>query len=1488
MGAGMTKFLVCLAAALLVCSGGVYGEDDSPPASTDAGGGAGAGGGFGGGVGDVTQGQPVNVTANRAPDPIIDLGGSTFIGMSPSQYIGPPLQVSKSPGGVPTLARVTVNANVDQTKSPCDPQPTGGDPVDLSSGTKVESVTDFAVPGEMGLQFTRYYSSNYYSPSSYYNQGTNTRLGVWTTSFDYVLMADLGQSNCQLFVPNSVCPMVLIHPDGSIVQFSVGTVNADGSASFNELHNGIATLTRNSDGSYVVHDEDSKVLTYSNQLVNAWLGEEVQLSSVKDQAGVGWTFTYPNTTTTVVTHTSGRTVTLSTSFNVSEAGSDTVNRQLTVTDPAGNTYTYGMVDPSSSVNYTEPGFLIGELRSATLPGSPATTVSYTYNDGVTGGPYLWALTGVAYNGVLHDQTSYNSQGQAVQTQMADGTQQTSISYSSNSTGSVATVTNPLGHVSVYQFNTKSDLVSITGQASAHCAATLSSRTYDANENVSSETDNDGNVVDYTYAANGEIQQKIESPGAYQRVTNFVWDSTPATDRLLSVTVVGYLQTTFTYTAQGRLASVTQTNLTSNGVANQSQTTTYRYALNSNGMASSVTTTYPSLNGANTVTYSYDAYGDVTGISNALGQATTYSNLTGLGLPQTTTSPNGNVVDYTYDARGRLTTFSHTYGGVTNTGGYKYDPNSGQISEYERPDGEITTYAYDADFKLTSSTWTGPSGAAVVTSNTYDANGDVTGTSWTRQGISSPDLVTSTSYDELGRPIVINGNHGQSSTLTYDPNGNVSTVTNAAGNTTTYKYDSDGRPEYVTDPAGHTTVHEYDYGNQSLQTTDPRGLVTKYARDGFGQLWTLTSPDTGTTSYAYDAYGHLTSKTTNDGNSVTYTYDTLNRLTSAAASGQTFGYTYTYDSCTYGVGHLCGFSDSTGTTSYTYDIMGDVASRTWSNGLFGTSTTSYAYDGIRRLVQISEGGVYVVDYSWVDDQVGSVAVQFNGQSATVLYGAKYNAMRQPLGWTWGGTGIQRTLTYDNDGRLTSISSMNGSSAIQSQAYTWNDLDLITGINNEVYSTITQNYTYDNLNRLTNQSGPAPLALTYDANGNRASQVDSGTEAITIASTSNHLLTRGENTYSYNANGNVSMVSYATSGTNVTYSYDGFGRLSSAVRSGAASICETNGDCPAYPAGTTSYVNNALGQRKWLDGPESGFQIFSYGLSGELSSEATVAPGSNTANINYYVYFDGQPVALINDESTLYYLHDDHLGRPEEITNTNGSMVWLGLNYAFDRSILVQGIQNVDIGLPGQVYDSNTGNWSNGFRDYDSSDGRYLESDLIGLGGGVNTYAYVGGNPTASIDPSGLRADTDLCAGLTAQGCMQMAQFGPDYVTLNVTVPSVFEFGGTITRAGTVFQHGGFALGSPKSTASGKNWGFNLSIGYLLTPCPGTNAGVNGFVDGPSKSFSYYNFVGGGIVHNGSGTAIEMGVGLGGASGGGSYAGMVGQIGPGLSYTPVPSP
>jgi RHS repeat-associated protein len=61
---------------------------------------------------------------------------------------------------------------------------------------------------------------------------------------------------------------------------------------------------------------------------------------------------------------------------------------------------------------------------------------------------------------------------------------------------------------------------------------------------------------------------------------------------------------------------------------------------------------------------------------------------------------------------------------------------------------------------------------------------------------------------------------------------------------------------------------------------------------------------------------------------------------------------------------------------------------------------------------------------------------------------------------------------------------------------------------------------------------------------------------------------------------------------------------------------------------------------------------------------------------------------------------------------------------------------NVRVSGQISHSLAGLNQNYFRDYDKDTGRYIESDPIGLKGGINTFAYVGANPLWFADPLGL--------------------------------------------------------------------------------------------------------------------------------------------------------
>jgi RHS repeat-associated protein len=128
---------------------------------------------------------------------------------------------------------------------------------------------------------------------------------------------------------------------------------------------------------------------------------------------------------------------------------------------------------------------------------------------------------------------------------------------------------------------------------------------------------------------------------------------------------------------------------------------------------------------------------------------------------------------------------------------------------------------------------------------------------------------------------------------------------------------------------------------------------------------------------------------------------------------------------------------------------------------------------------------------------------------------------------------------------------------------------------------------------------------------------------------------------------------------------------------------------------------------------------------------------------------------NDAEALLYVHADHLGRPRKMTNTARQVVWDAQYAPFGEEHALAGAAFNDERFPGQLWDEETGFHYNYVRDYDPRIGRYLQSDPIGLRGGLNTYGYVGGNPVNAIDPTGERT----CLKWLFRWCIKWAQEFP---------------------------------------------------------------------------------------------------------------------------------
>jgi RHS repeat-associated protein len=129
----------------------------------------------------------------------------------------------------------------------------------------------------------------------------------------------------------------------------------------------------------------------------------------------------------------------------------------------------------------------------------------------------------------------------------------------------------------------------------------------------------------------------------------------------------------------------------------------------------------------------------------------------------------------------------------------------------------------------------------------------------------------------------------------------------------------------------------------------------------------------------------------------------------------------------------------------------------------------------------------------------------------------------------------------------------------------------------------------------------------------------------------------------------------------------------------------------------------------------------------------AVGTTIADAMLFVGPGGQPANLL-------YVHADHLGSPQKLSDAGQATVWDGVFDPFGEEFAVTGLAAMQMRFPGQYADEETGYRYNYFRDYEPRLGRYLQSDPIGLRGGLSTYVYTLNHPVGFADRRGLVIDT----------------------------------------------------------------------------------------------------------------------------------------------------
>lgn len=794
-------------------------------------------------------------------------------------------------------------------------------------------------------------------------------------------------------------------------------------------------------------------------------------------------------------------------------------------------------------------------------------------------------------------------------------------------------------------------------------------------------------------------------------------------------------------------------LRSKRVIADGQTRTWTYDYDSHGLPTRIDG--PRSDVADVEAFTYDGQGNLATRTDAVGHVTRYTEYDAHGRPVEQVDPNGRVTRFAYDRRGRMISQSlHSSGStVREVTGYAYLP-SGQLERLTLPDGSFLSYSYDEAGRLVSI----EDSVGNRVAYTLNANGDRTKEdTYAADGTHVATLTRN--IDTLGRVESETGAEANEATrYTYDANGNEKALTDSLGHTTRSDYDALDRLKSVIDPALGVVGYSYDARDNLRTVTDPRNLVTRYGYSGFDELTRLESPDTGVTQYQYDAAGNLTNLTDARQLSASHQYDALNRVTRidfpAAAGVPAERLVFGYDEAAGGPGakgRLTSAGDRSGTTTYRYDTDGRVAQKVQTLGGASASATTvtYGYDEAKgQLTDLTLPSGAQVGYRYgADGRV--VTLEVNGQ--VVVREIEYFAFGEPKSWRYGANG-RYERTFDLDSRIRSHTA-----GRELRTLGYDAASRITSISDAGADRPKWRYEYDALDRLTDARNTTTvgalagveLGWQYDPTGNRTQQtlVRDGattTTSYVIEATSNRLESVAGTVRTYDAVGNTIGDGSRTS------IYSGRNRLVE-VRDGNAVIGRYTHNafgervCKAV-AGNSCPTRNADGSTNSGSGPHTQFV---YDEDGHLIGEYDAAG----ALIAEHVWLGDTPIATLRPAASaathagtlagnvaVYYVHPDHLDTPRAIVNSNGQLAWRWDSTPFGDTVVQTSPEGLGefayaLRFPGQLADLETSTHYNYSRDYEPANGRYAQSDTIGLDGGLNTFAYVWADPLRTADVQG---------------------------------------------------------------------------------------------------------------------------------------------------------
>lgn len=1328
---------------------------------------------------------------------------SLMLGAVPDYFIDAPMVTSAS-------QLRSEQTPEDQQKGDC--------PVMYSTGEKLYSETDFQDTGEMPLTVSRTFRSmavNYLSKNErgIFGHGWSSELDmhlrfVYTNGDSCPQLVDK-YPNARCYSNSLLSHINLIHRgyQESFVTSERGAFRPKGNIVSSRL---IEFKSGSNSNNYTWQYTDENGVRYI-------FNDAGRLLKKTNVHGISWSFVYEPSSGVdgagldlldgklkEVVHSSGRKI----SLGWEKKGVMVIER------PIGDDLIYPMyaldyveLPNGKKINYEQAP--VDSVTTGKIV-YPEDTGEKTYSLRINHGSIY--LDAVLIDGVQATEYGYYSLSNKVEfSGLVNGVNRSSYQYTDTET----VVTNAKGGVTTYKYDDKKRLTNVDRNSSDVCPSLASRISYSSSkgDNIDYREDWSGNRTSYSYYdltyKGGSITaatEKVKYEYKNGVTTEFIWDdygrlirkyiwdgakelslckagsACPAPKSIPTVVYQYVYDSSSGY--KNRIKQVRSKALKHNGSEYTSErVVNYSYQFHANNLPSKITIDGTYVGSSDIATIEYNSHGRVVKTTNSLGHATNYQyNISTSEIKDRTIDPNGLIIDLVYDARGRLKA-TVLNDGSEKTTRYEYYADN-QLKKITYPNGGYTSYGLDLSRRVNSIKRPDDLYLEHETVIAYDLlnNPETVKNYYVNASTRSLSTVSQDNeYDQFGNLSKVKGQAGQYVSFSYGVDGKIETALDAQGRTISFVYDLAGNLESVTNEStNETTEYRYDSLGYLSEVVDPRKNVTRYYRNGFGEVEKLISPDTGTTSYTYTEQGFIDYLTRENGVSINYTYDYLGRIASIQTSGGAVNeqITYYYDAlpagatvigCGFGKGRLCKIEDSSGTTTFRYDKYGRV---TGKQSIVGGSSfvITYSYDQFGRLDETTYPDNTRTKFVYnISNDVKKILVMLQGQSVwkTLVDRTNFHNYQR---YTYG-NGIIDNRKHDFDGRITSINS-----SVQDVIYSYKPkTDLIESITNNINPAANASYSYDDSDRIyaaPSLYGSATIEkYFYDDNGNRIKTELGALSPVVYKteSSSNRLLARYQggngSSYAYDDVGNLISKSNATfdgngnvvSSSNIyQYEYDSLGRMNLVKRPSTKEA---------------RYYYNGLHQKVRVhrpSGPWSGTPIdikSVYDMSGRLSWELSYVAGASTTQ-SVYIYLDGQIVGMVRDNK-IYYIHGDHLDRPEVITDANKTIMWRAKNGTFDRLVQTNNFNrsSFNIGFPGQYYDSESQFWYNWHRYYDASTGRYTQSDPIGLLGGENTYVYTDSNPTNYIDPLGLHFQKlELAEGHMRRETLEYAENGTPHIGL----------------------------------------------------------------------------------------------------------------------------